>query len=310
MQGEPGAAARIEAVRAFNRFYTRKIGVLREGLLGSPFSLPEARVLYEIARSEAPVAADLAQELELDAGYLSRLLAGLARRGLITRARASDDRRRHVLSLTEDGNAAFSALDAGSRAEIGNLLGRLGAGDQARLVAAMGVIRALLEEAPHRQGSCLLRPHRAGDMGWVVCRHGEIYAEEYGWDERFEALVARIVADFVDGFDPKRERCWIAERDGERMGSVFLVRESDEIAKLRLLLVEPRARGEGLGGRLVEACLRFARRAGYREVTLWTNDVLHAARRVYERAGFRLTGAQPHRSFGHDLIGQTWSLRL
>lgn len=305
-----GRAPHVDAVRTFNRFYTRRIGVLREGLHGSAFSLPEARVLFELAHRPKPIAVDLARELDLDPGYLSRLLRGLMRRGLVARAAAADDRRRNVLWLTDQGRAAFAALDAASRAEVHGLLAPLAACDQDRLVASMGAVRGLLDDPRRPSAAYSLRPHRPGDIGWVVGRHGALYASEYGWDERFEALVARIAADFIDGYEASRERCWIAERDGERVGSAFLVRASDEVARLRLLLVEPRARGLGIGARLIEECLAFARGAGYREVTLWTNDILHAARRLYERAGFRLTASEPHRSFGHDLVGQTWATAL
>jgi DNA-binding MarR family transcriptional regulator/N-acetylglutamate synthase-like GNAT family acetyltransferase len=301
-------AARVAAVRRFNRFYTQKIGVLNEGLLRSPFSLTEARVLYELAHRDRPTAAELCRDLGLDAGYLSRILRGFARRGLIRRARAAADGRQRPLSLTAKGRAAFAPLDRRSRREVGALLGGLGTDEQGRLVGAMRTVESLLggqADAPYR-----LRLHRPGDMGWVVHRHGALYAQAYGTDERFEALVAEIVAAFIKNFDVTRERCWIAERDGEIVGSVFLVKQSRTVARLRLLLVEPDARGLGLGGRLVEECLRFARGAGYRKVTLWTNDILHAARRIYERAGFRKVASEPHHRFGHDLVGETWELTL
>jgi DNA-binding MarR family transcriptional regulator/N-acetylglutamate synthase-like GNAT family acetyltransferase len=306
---EGGLEARVAAVRRFNRFYTQKIGVLNEGLLRSPFSLAEARMLYELAHRERPTAAELCRDLGLDPGYLSRILRGFARRGLIRRARAAADRRQRLLSLTAKGRAAFAPLDKRSRREIGALLDGLSGDGQARLVGAMRTVEDILggraDAAP-----CRLRPHRPGDMGWVVHRHGALYAQDYGWDERFEALVAEIVAKFIKTFDATRERCWIAERDGEIVGSVFLVRRLRTVAKLRLLLVEPSARGLGLGSRLVEECLRFARQAGYRKVTLWTNDILHAARHIYERAGFRKVASETHHSFGHDLVGETWELTL
>ncbi len=306
---EGGLEARVAAVRRFNRFYTQKIGVLNEGLLRSPFSLAEARVLYELAHRERPTAAELCRDLGLDAGYLSRILRGFARRGLIGRVRAAADGRQRLLSLTAKGRAAFAPLDKRSRREIGALLDGLTDDAQARLVGAMRTVEDMLggraDTVPYR-----LRPHRPGDMGWVVHRHGALYAQDYGWDERFEALVAEIVAKFIKNFDATRERCWIAERDGEIVGSVFLVKRSRTVAKLRLLLVEPSARGLGLGGQLVEECLRFARQAGYRKVTLWTNDILHAARHIYERAGFRKVASETHHSFGHDLVGETWELEL
>lgn len=302
---------RVEAVRGFNRFYTRQIGVLREGLLGSPFSLTEVRVLYELAHRDQPTATDLGRALGLDAGYLSRILRGFQRRGLIEKARSHADGRETLLSLTRKGRRTFAPLDARSSAEIGGLLRRLSPPGQARLVEAMRTIEGLLGGAERQhQTPFLLRPHQPGDMGWVVHRHGVLYAQEYGWDERFEALVAEIVATFIRNFDPKRERCWIAERDGEIVGSVFLVKQSKMVAKLRLLLVEPAARGLGLGSRLVSECERFARQAGYRKIVLWTNSVLRAARHIYEEAGYRLVHEERHHSFGHDLIGETWELFL
>jgi DNA-binding MarR family transcriptional regulator/GNAT superfamily N-acetyltransferase len=303
-----GLASHIEGVRRFSRFYTRRIGLLQEGLLGSPFSLAEARVIWELAHREAATATGLGADLGLDAGYLSRILRSLEAGGLIERRRSPQDGRQSLISLTGEGRDAFAGLDARSSAQIKGLLDRLPSRDQDRLVHAMGTIEGLLEPAP--AGPVTLRSHRPGDMGWVVHRHGVLYAEEYGWDERFEALVAAIVAEFVQHHDPRRERCWIAERGGEPLGSVFLVRHGDEVAKLRLLLVEPRARGLGIGTRLVDECVRFARRSGYRRITLWTNSVLLAARAIYQRQGFRLLAEEPHHSFGHDLVGETWELEL
>ncbi len=305
-----GLDGRVEAVRRFNRFYTRRIGVLEEGLSRSPFSLAEARVLYELAHRHPATAAWLAEELGLDAGYLSRILRRFQEGGLLDRTPSDTDGRQSLLRLTDAGREAFAALDAGSRGEVGALLGRLPEDAQLRLVEAMDAVRGLLGGAPERGATCVLRGPRAGDLGWVVMAHGALYAREYGWDERFEALVAEIVAGFGRGHDPARERCWIAETDGRAVGSVFLVRQSDEVAKLRLLLVDPAARGLGIGRRLVAECVGFAREAGYRVVTLWTNDVLTAARRIYEEAGFRLVREEPHHSFGHDLVGQTWELEL
>jgi DNA-binding MarR family transcriptional regulator/GNAT superfamily N-acetyltransferase len=306
----PDLAHRVDAVRRFSRFYTREIGMLHEGFLGSPFSLAEGRVLYELAHHERTTATELRAELGLDAGYLSRILSGFERRGLLDKRDSETDGRQSILSLTGDGQAAFAAINARSHAEIAAMLDRLPPSDQTRLVEAMRAIEELIGARPPRKVPYILRPHQAGDMGWVVHRHGVLYAQEYGWDERFEALVAKIAAEFVERFDAKRERCWMAEMDGEIVGSVFLVRESEEIAKLRLLLVEPKARGLGIGGRLTAECVRFARQAGYRRITLWTNSVLVAARRIYEKAGFRLIREQPHRSFGHELVGETWELDL
>jgi DNA-binding MarR family transcriptional regulator/GNAT superfamily N-acetyltransferase len=298
---------RVEVVRRFNRFWTRRIGVLQEGYLESPFSLTGVRVLFELAHREETSASELGEELGLDAGYLSRLLRGFEEDGLIHKRPSEADGRRSILRITERGRETFAPLDARSRGDIGAMLRSLSVADQERLVGAMRTLEGLLSEP---EGPYLLRPHASGDMGWVVQRHGILYAREYGWDERFEALVAEIVAQFIQEYDPRRERCWIAERDGENLGCVFLVKQSQEIAKLRLLLVEPHARGLGIGTRLVEECIRFARQAGYRKVTLWTNDVLHAARIIYQGVGFRLAHEEPHHSFGHDLVGQTWELEL
>ena len=301
---------KIEAVRRFNRFFTRRIGVLREGLLHTPYSLTEARILFEIARGEEVSASGLSRELGLDPGYLSRILARLERGGLVDRVRSETDGRRRILSLTSEGEDAFSMLDDRSREEVTEMLEGLSEGDQRRLLEAMQTIEGILEKGFKFSEPFVLRPPEPGDMGWVVQRHGLLYAQEYGWDERFEALVARIVADFVDDYDPARERCWIAEIGGERVGCVFLVRVSDTVAKLRLLLVEPRARGLGLGTRLVEECIRFARRTGYKTLTLWTNSVLDAARHIYEKQGFELVEEEGHHSFGQDLVGQNWDLTL
>jgi DNA-binding MarR family transcriptional regulator/N-acetylglutamate synthase-like GNAT family acetyltransferase len=308
--GESDLEARIDAVRRFNRFFTRRIGVLREGLLHTPYSLTEARVLFEIAHRDDLSASDLSRELGVDPGYLSRILARLERRGLIDKVRSEIDGRRRLLSLTPDGEDAFSLLDGRSREEVAEMLGGLSEGDQRRLLEAMRTIEGILEKGFKYSEPFFLRLHEPGDMGWVVHRHGVLYAQEYGWDERFEALVAQIVADFVNNYDPTKERCWIAEMNGERVGCVFLVKASDTVAKLRLLLVEPKARGLGLGSRLVEECIRFARSRGYRTLTLWTNSVLDAARQIYEKQGFKLVEEEEHHSFGQDLIGQTWELAL
>jgi DNA-binding MarR family transcriptional regulator/GNAT superfamily N-acetyltransferase len=306
----PVSEHRIAAVRRFTRFYTRQIGVLREGLHASPFSLSEARVLYELANRSAPTAADIARDLGLDAGYLSRILRGFAQRGFLARSRSQDDGRESHLALTPAGRTAFAPLDRGSHDEVAALLAPLSEGAQARLIEAMATVEQLLGERSAAAPPYLLRPHQVGDMGWVVSRHGALYAQEYNWNMEFEALVAEIVAAFIKNFDPARERCWIAEVDGAPVGSVFLVKQSDEVGKLRLLLVEPQARGLGIGARLVAECIRFARLCGYRTLTLWTNDVLIAARRIYQAAGFHLVAEEKHHSFGHDLVGQNWELAL
>jgi len=307
---EPHLQPRVEAVRRFNRFYTQKIGVLPHGVLRSPFSLAEARVLFELAYHQNPTASELARELGLDPGYLSRILFGFEKRGLMDRKPSPSDRRQSFLRLTNKGKEAFALLDARSKDEIGALLNNLSSANQSRLIEAMHTIEGLLGAPPETKAPYLLRSHQPGDMGWVVHRHGVLYTQEYAWDEQFEALVAGIVAKFIQRYDPKKERCWIAEKDGEIVGSAFLVKKSKTVAKLRLLLVEPKARGLGLGTRLVGECVRFARQAGYRKVMLWTNSVLYAARHIYEKAGFRLMERNPHHSFGHDLVGETWELKL
>jgi len=305
-----GLDAEVDAVRRFNRFFTRRIGVLREGLLHSPYSLAEARVLFEIANGEGVTATDLSRELGLDPGYLSRILARLGQQGLIDRVRSEGDGRRRLLALTQEGERAFAVLDGRSRDEVSEMFSELSEADRRRLLDSMWSIERILEKSFKYSEPFVLRTHEAGDMGWIVYRHGVLYAREYGWDERFEALVARIVADFVDDYDPARERCWVAEIQGEIVGCVFVVKESNAVAKLRLLLVEPEARGLGLGTRLVEECIRFARDSGYEKITLWTNSVLHAARHIYEEHGFQLVKEEEHHSFGHDLVGQNWELEL
>jgi DNA-binding MarR family transcriptional regulator/N-acetylglutamate synthase-like GNAT family acetyltransferase len=301
---------RVEAVRRFSRFYTQKIGVLQETLLKSPFSLTEGRVIYELGQRESATASALAADLGLDPGYLSRILRGFRQRGLVHRERSTTDGRQSLLRLTAQGQKAFAALNARSQGEITTMLGALSAADQGRLVAALQTVETLMGAPPERRAPYILRPHQPGDMGWIVHRHGALYAQEYGWDERFEALVTGVAAEFIERFDPKRERCWIAEIEGEIVGAVLLVRKSATVAKLRLLLVEPKARGHGIGGRLVEECIRFARRAGYRKITLWTNSILLAARHLYERAGFKLVREERHKSFGQNLVGETWELVL
>src|SRR5512139_971582 len=276
--GDIDAQQRVDAVRSFNRFYTKQIGVLREGLLGSPYSLTEVRVLYELAHRSLPTAAELGRELGLDAGYLSRILRNFERRGLVAKARSRADGRQSLLSLRARGRKAFAPLNARSHDEVAAMLALLSVTEQGRLIEAMRTIQALLGDRAEPKVPYLLRSHRPGDMGWIIHRHGALYAQEYGWDETFEALVAEIAAKFIRNLDPQRERCWIAEREGEIVGSVFLVQKSKTVAKLRLMYVEPKARGLGIGKRLVEECIRFARHAGYRKITLWTNSVLLAAR--------------------------------
>jgi DNA-binding MarR family transcriptional regulator/GNAT superfamily N-acetyltransferase len=309
----PQQADRVDAVRRFNRFYTRQIGLLGKGYLDSPFTLAEVRVLYELAHRDAPTAAEIGKALGLDAGYLSRMLRSFQTRGFLARKASDKDARQSHLWLTEKGREGFGALEAKSAAGVSKMLGRLSPAEQNRLMGAMEAIESLLAEQAESttpKTPYLLRAHQPGDMGWVIHRHGVLYAEEYGWDERFEALVALIAAEFIQKFDSKRERCWIAERDGAIVGSVFLVKKSDRMAKLRLLLVEPSARGLGIGARLVDECVRFARQAGYRKITLWTQSNLDAARHIYRKASFRVVKREQHQSFGHKLTGETWELSL
>ncbi len=303
---------RVTAVRQFDRFFTRQVGALREGLLHSPYSLTEARILFELAQTETVTASDLCRELGLDPGYLSRILASFEQRGLIEKVRSESDGRQRLLRPTSTGIAAFALLDQRARDEASELLSSLSEEEQGRLLQAMETIERVLDK---RQGfkfaePFFLRLHEPGDMGWVVHRHGVLYAQEYGWNQHFEALVAQIVSDFITNYDPAHERCWIAEMGGEIVGSVFVVRASDEVAKLRLLLVEPRARGLGLGSRLVEECIRFVRRVGYKKLSLWTNSVLTDARRIYAKAGFELVDQEDNHAFGHDLVSETWDLAL
>ncbi len=305
-----GLEQRVETARRFNRFYTRKIGVLDEGAYESPFSLTQVRVLYELAHRDRPTATQLGRELGLDPGYLSRILRAFEKRGLVARTRSPADGRQSHLALTGQGRKVFAPLNARSHDEIAAMLSSLSSSEQRRLVVAMQEIERLLGDRAPSPRSVLLRPPQPGDLGWVVQRHGAAYAQEYGYDESFEALVAEIVAHFVQHYDARRERCWIAEQDGENVGCVFLVKQSAAVAKLRLLLVEPTARGTGLGSRLVSECVQFAREAGYRTLTLWTQSELTAARRLYERAGFRLVRKERHHSFGKDLVAETWDLAL
>ena len=300
----------VAAVRHFNRFYTQKIGLLNRHFLQSPFSLTEGRVLYELAHHGETTASELAADLGLDSGYLSRILQDFQKRRFIVRKPSQDDGRKSLLRLTDKGERAFASINSASQRDIDGMLGALSPPEQSRVLGAMHTIQGLLGAPTEHGGAYLLRAHQPGDMGWVVHRHGVLYAQEYGWDERFEALVAEIVAKFIQNFDLKRERCWIAEKDGEIVGSVFLVRKSARVAQLRLLLVEPKARGLGIGKRLVDECIRFARLAGYAKMTLWTNDVLHAARHIYEAQGFRLVREERHHNFGKKLVAQTWDLKL
>jgi DNA-binding MarR family transcriptional regulator/N-acetylglutamate synthase-like GNAT family acetyltransferase len=298
----------VATVRAYNRFYTRTIGLLDEHLSGSPWSLAEARVLYELAHRDAPAAADLVRDLGLDAGYLSRMLARFEAAGLVKRRRSPDDARRSHVLLTAAGHQTFAALDRGARADAERLLGTLPRDDRRRLTAAMQAIRDVLGDPP--PAGVVLRDLEPGDAGWIVERHGALYASEFGYDATFEGLVAKIAGEFLETRDPRRERAWIAERAGARVGSVLLVRADDDTAKLRLLIVEPSARGYGVGGRLVDACTAFARDAGYRRITLWTQSHLAAARALYERAGYVRIAEAPHESFGLDLVAETWLLEL
>lgn len=306
----PQLAERIGAVRRFNRFYTRQIGLLRDGMVDTRFSLTEARVLYELGQAQETTATAIAAALGLDHGYLSRLLGRFAKADLIIRKTSPEDGRQTLLSLSAKGRATFRQLDHGSEKLVGALLEAMAEPRQQQMVAAMQTIERCL--APDAAGApaVLLRPHRTGDMGWVLERHAACYGNEYGWGGAFEALAAEIVTKFLREFDAAREQCWIAELDGARVGSVFLVKGGEDIAKLRLLLVEPQARGLGIGRRLVDECIRFARAARYRRITLWTQSILTDARAIYERAGFRMVRQEPHCSFGHDLIGETWELDL
>jgi len=300
-------ATEIDGIRRFNRAYTRRIGLLNRGLLQSQFTLVEARILYELAHRETSTAAELAAFLALDPGYLSRLLASLGKRGLVNRKPSARDRRAALLELTLAGRQAFAELDQRSKAEVADMLNGLPQAKRRNLVDAMATVERLLEG---KKSAVRIRSHEPGDLGWIVERHGAVYARDYGFDSGFEALVAEIAAKFLKDFDPARERCWIAELDGRRVGSVMLVKHNHETAKLRLLLVEAEARGLGLGRQLVETCVEFARATGYREITLWTNSILDEARGLYESLGFTLVKEEPHHSFGRDLIGQDWSLRL
>jgi len=301
--------SRIEAIRGFNRFYTQRIGILRRDPYGSDLPLTEVRILYELAHGRSLAASDLVRELDLDAGYVSRILQAFETKGWLRRKPSDSDARRNVLALTAAGRRAMVPLEKASHDQVARLIAPLSDDDTGALVASMGLIGRMLG-ADAQDADVVLRTHRPGDIGWIVQRHGELYARECGWDATFEALVAEIAARFIRRFDPAHERCWIAERDGTRLGSVVLVRRSRTVAQLRLLLVEPSARGLGVGKRLVDQCIAFARSTGYRRMMLWTNAGLDAARAIYESRGFRLLKEEPHHSFGQDLVGQTFGLRL
>lgn len=302
---------KVDQVRKFNRIYTRKIGVLREGLLHSSYSLSEVRILFEIANSDHPTATKLSRELGLDAGYISRILARFEEKGLTERVRSEHDGRQFYILLTQEGMELFSLLNQRAQDEVAEILSELSEEDQQKLLKSMHDIEKILDRKSFKYSEAFfLRSHQPGDMGWVIHRHGVLYAREYGWDERFEALVAQIGADFINNYQPERERCIIAEMNGEIVGSVFVVQSSETVAKLRLLLVEPKARGMGLGTRLVQECIAFAKRAGYRKLVLWTNSVLVEARHIYDKTGFKLVEQEEHHSFGKDLIGETWELTL
>ena len=304
-------AATVRGVREFNRFYTRQIGVLDEHLLESPFSLAEARVIYELAARKSATATDLRDELGLDAGYLSRILQRLERQKLVEKRSEKADARKSILTLSEKGKVEFAKLDKMSRGQLENILDKLSVTDQRRILDSMKTIEQLLgARRDDADPSYILRSPNPGDLGWVVHANAWLYAEEYGWDETYEAAIAQIVADFVKNFDPKRERGWIAEKSGEPVGSVFLVKKSAAVAKLRVLIVDPKARGLGIGKRLVDECSRFARQAGYRKITLWTNSVLLAARRIYKHAGYRMVSSEKNHIFGKNLISETWELKL
>lgn len=306
---KPSLNPEVAAIRGFNRFYTRKIGVV-DGVVSSPFSLAEARVLYELAHREHPTATDIRKELGLDAGYMSRILRDFERRKLVTREQSRTDERQRFLSLTAKGRRAFAPLDERSNRHVAVMLQELSPAERKQLVEVVQTVHRLLGGKTAPKTPYLLRQHQPGDMGWIVHRQAILYAEEYGWDGTYEALAAEIVAQFIKNYDPNRERCWIAEKDGARVGAVFVAKASDEIAKLRLLHVEPEARGLGIGKRLVEECVRFARQAGYSKMTLWTQSILHAARHLYKHAGFQVVSEEQHHRFGKDLAAETWELDL
>ena len=303
-------AQRVAAVRRFNRFYTQHLGVLQDGWLQSPFTLAEARVLYEMHQRGSTTATDIGRALGLDAGYLSRILRRFHKLGLIRKTVSPDDARQSLLALTARGQKAYAPLETRTKREIGTMLGRLNPLEQDRLISAMHAVETMIAPTPTTQSEIKLRQPKPGDLGWVVARHAELYAQEYGWAENFEGICAQIVADFVGKYDPQRERCWIAEMDGQNVGCVFLVKDTETVARLRLLLVDPAARGRGLGTKLTDECVRFARACGYRGITLWTHSVLTAARLIYERAGFRLTSSEKRKSFGQDVVSEYWDMKF
>ena len=299
----------VSAIRRFNRFYTQRLGILQDGFLQTPFSLTEARVLYELAHRDKPTASDLTRELGLDAGYLSRILQRFQQQGLIRKETSSDDGRRSHLCITAKGRKAYAPLEDHSNEQVGAMLDAVAPARRDEMLKAMHCIEDALQHI-HVDKGYVLRPPRPGDLGWIVARHATFYFEHYGWREPFEAMCAQIVADFGNDHDSKRERCWVAERDGQTVGSIFVVKETDEIARMRLLLVDPSAQGLGIGAALIDASLAFAREAGYRRMTLWTHQVLTAARALYQSRGFTLTASEPHNSWGVDVVGETWDLEL
>lgn len=300
----------IASVRTFTRFYTRIIGLLDEGLLNSPYSMVEARVLFELGQEDEADLIRLRNDLGIDSGYMSRIVARLQAAGIVTTRRSATDARHQILKLTDQGRDAYAMLDGRSAEQIATLLQGLDLAQKRMVVTSMEHVQRLLSAQPREQLPLTFRGPRSGDYGWIIERHGQLYADEFGWDERFEALVARIVADYMADHDPDRERCWIAERDGTRLGCVFVVRHTDDIAKLRLLIVDPLARGTGLGRALVRLCVAFAREAGYHHLVLWTNDVLIGARHIYETEGFQLAEQTPHADFGPPMVGESWALEL
>lgn len=306
---EPGIDEQVSAIRTFNRFYTRKIGVL-DGMASSPFSLAEARVLYELAHRDHPTATDIRKELGLDAGYMSRILRDFERRRLVKGEQSKTDERQKFLSLTAKGRRAFAPLDQRSNRDIGAMLKELSSNERKQLIGAVQTVLGLLGDKSEPRTPYLLRLHQPGDMGWIVHRQAILYSEEYGWDDTYEALAAEIAAQFIKNYDSKREHAWIAEKDGKRVGAVFVAKQTDKLAKLRLLHVEPEARGLGIGKRLVQECVRFARQAGYEKMTLWTQSILHAARHIYKQEGFQVVSEEKHHSFGKDLTAETWELNL
>ncbi|HKR29132.1 MAG TPA: helix-turn-helix domain-containing GNAT family N-acetyltransferase [Terriglobales bacterium] len=301
---------RVQAVRQFSRFYTQQLGVLNEKQLGSKYSLTEVRVLFELAQRKDCTARQIGEDLGLDAGYLSRILNRFARARLIARQRSKLDARNIQLRLTSKGRSIFQALDRQSSSQVADMLDRLSEPIQEKLIQSLHRAEESFIGTIPANSRVRLRSHRPGDIGWVIYRHGALYAEEYGWDESFEALVAEVAAQFIKNFDLNRERCWIAELNGESVGSIFLVKYTEQIAKLRLLFVEPHARGFGIGRKLVQECIDFARQSRYKKVTLWTQSCLLAARKLYREGGFKLVKEEPQRAFGADLVSEVWELEL